>query len=139
MSTAMFTRERDRDGAAGKDLGSVTSDRFQISIAQISDTTPFPSFSKPFIVGCFSLIKADRFFAEGPCSLKFCHLPASQYVKFDLNRHLQQHPQAFPNDNMEETSLEETSALVHLLNWIHRHEERFKRRSGENSTLFSTQ
>jgi hypothetical protein len=63
-----FTRERDRDGAKGKDFegSSVTSDRFQINIPQISETTPFPSFSKPLIVGCFSLVK-DRVFVEGVC------------------------------------------------------------------------
>lgn len=116
------------DGRGNLDSGTVTSDRFQITIPQISDTTPFPSFSKPMVVGCFSLMTSDRRYVEGPASLKFCHLPTTPNVKFDLNRHVLRNPSAFSDEAAEEASLQETSQLVHLLQWIHRHEERFRRR-----------
>lgn len=117
-------RERERDSR--KRPHGVAFDKFNITMERISENTPFPSFSKPWVAGCFSL-DADRKYLEGPQFLKFCHVPDSTTsIKFDLNKQAAQIRSMY-SEASEEESREQTSELLHLLFWARKHKERFKR------------
>ncbi|CAG7715985.1 unnamed protein product [Allacma fusca] len=91
-----------------------------IKIQDISEQTPFPTFCAPKILGCFSL-DSHRKYIEGPEFLKFLQLSQRDMdVNFDLDKN------CVPTDPLEEAkNSQETSELVQLLKWIHKHEELF--------------
>ena len=105
---------------------SIAFDKFNITMERISENTPFPSFSKPWVAGCFSL-DGDRKYLEGPQFMKFCHVPPpTATIKFDLNKQAPQIRSLY-SEMAEEESHQQTSELLHLLFWARKHKERFKR------------
>ncbi|ODM90670.1 Decapping and exoribonuclease protein [Orchesella cincta] len=104
---------------------AIAFDKFNITMERISENTPFPSFSKPWVAGCFSL-DGDRKYLEGPQFLKFCHMPTTPAVKYDLNKQAALIRSLYTDSN-EEESRRQTSELLHLLFWARKHKERFKR------------
>jgi hypothetical protein len=90
------------------------------------DSIQFPRFSKPAIRGSFSL-NAERAYVEGPRALQFLQLPPQGDVNFDLDamtRRAKEDPTTPPPPDMHQ----QTNELVHLLEWIRRHEESFLKR-----------
>lgn len=118
-------RDRDR-GESRKRTHAIAFDKFNITMERISESTPFPSFSKPWVAGCFSL-DGNRKYLEGPQFMKFCHVPpAGTTVKFDLNKQASQ-VRGLYSDAAEEEAHQQTSELLHLIFWARKHKERFKR------------
>jgi len=99
--------------------------RFRVTVGPIPESTPFPSFGKPVIRGAFSL-DSTRNYVEGPSALQFLQLPKSSRVHFDLNKLTLQVGPKDPNE--EQLMHQQTNEMTHLIDWIHRHEESFRRR-----------
>lgn|SRR3989442_1590435 len=120
-------KEREiRERESRKRTHSIAFDKFNITMERISESTPFPNFSKPWVAGCFSL-DANRKYLEGPQFMKFCHLPPpNTTVKFDLNKQANQIRNLY-SDAQEEEARQQTSELLHLIFWARKHKERFKR------------
>jgi len=91
------------------------------------EETPFPTFLKPAVVGCFSL-GSSRNYVEGPQHLKFLRLPAElDRVNFDLDELTRLDGQGH-GAGMDSEMHTQTNELVHLLKWIHEEEHRFLER-----------
>lgn len=106
--------------------GFNTSERtFAISLSRPTDQTPFPRFSKPNVIGCFSTKREE--YVEGTEYLKFCKIPPlnPSKVQFDLNICAGKHKYCEESENL---MLERSSELVHILEWIQRNELTFKQR-----------
>lgn len=101
---------------------------FELVIPVANDQSPFPYFSEPRVVGCYSL-DANRSFIDGPEHLKYCKFfKGKKEVNFNLDAACtvaSVETLAVPQ-TQERSS--ENSELKHLRRWINLHRDTFLER-----------